>query len=161
MTRLFTCILRVDLVVRTTQPLPPSRNFPDGRWFNNTMGIKDAWVEQHYNAVVNQRVEIEGDKDLQKQGEKETLSEQFAAVLQRFQLLLFQLRLCFQCYVAPETTILCYYHHLSCYAVRAKHVLLSKPSWHVLRMQPLQCCVVFPECASPTGAFVVDLHARG
>lgn len=57
------------------------------------MGIKDAWVEQHYNAVVNQRVEIEGDKDLQKQGEKETLSEQFAAVLQRFQLLLFQLRL--------------------------------------------------------------------
>lgn len=34
------------------------------------MGVKDAWVEQHYNAVVNHRLEIEGDKDLQKQGKK-------------------------------------------------------------------------------------------
>eukprot|EP00903_Cladosiphon_okamuranus_P016076 g14840.t1 len=32
------------------------------------MAIKDAWVEQHYNAVLNERLVIEGDKDLQKQG---------------------------------------------------------------------------------------------
>lgn len=32
------------------------------------MGVKDAWVEQNYNAVVNERLAIEGDKDLQKQG---------------------------------------------------------------------------------------------
>lgn len=32
------------------------------------MTVKDAWIEEHYNAVVNSRLEIEGDKDLQKQG---------------------------------------------------------------------------------------------
>lgn len=52
----------------TAQPLPSSREFPDGRWVNNTMGLKDAWIEQYYNTIVNSRLEVEGDKDLQKQG---------------------------------------------------------------------------------------------
>lgn len=32
------------------------------------MGIKDAWIEQYYNSIVNSRLEVEADKDLQKQG---------------------------------------------------------------------------------------------
>lgn len=52
----------------TTQPLSPSREFKDGRWLNNTLTIKDAWVEKYYETVVNYRLGIEGDKDLQKQG---------------------------------------------------------------------------------------------
>ena len=50
------------------QPLSPSRDFKDGRWLNNTLTVKDEWVEQYYETVVNYRLEIEGDKTLQKQG---------------------------------------------------------------------------------------------
>ncbi|CAM9324790.1 unnamed protein product, partial [Hapterophycus canaliculatus] len=32
------------------------------------MGMKDSWIEQYYNNVVDHRLEVEGDKDLQKQG---------------------------------------------------------------------------------------------
>lgn len=51
-----------------TQPLSPSRDFKDGRWLNNTLTVKDEWVERYYETVVNYRLGIEGDKNLQKQG---------------------------------------------------------------------------------------------
>lgn len=51
-----------------TQPLSPSRDFKDGRWLNNTLTVKDEWVEKYYDTVVNYRLGIEGDKTLQKQG---------------------------------------------------------------------------------------------
>lgn len=57
-------------VLLQNQPLPPSRDFQDGRWFNNTMTVKDRWVQEYYETIVAYRLQIEGDKDLQKQGEK-------------------------------------------------------------------------------------------
>ncbi|CAM9264295.1 unnamed protein product [Pylaiella littoralis] len=60
--------IKYSACVPKYDPLPASRDFPDGRWFNNTMGIKDAWIEQHYNEIVNYRLEVEDNKDLQKQG---------------------------------------------------------------------------------------------
>lgn len=32
------------------------------------MGMKDRWIEEYFNTVVNGRLAVEGDKELQKQG---------------------------------------------------------------------------------------------
>lgn len=32
------------------------------------MGIKDAWIEQYYTEILTYRLQVEDDKDLQKQG---------------------------------------------------------------------------------------------
>ncbi|CAM9317750.1 unnamed protein product [Chrysoparadoxa australica] len=37
----------------------PSRDHPDGRWFNNTVAHKDAWVQQYHEKEVQERIEIE------------------------------------------------------------------------------------------------------
>ncbi len=32
-------------------PLAPSREYPEGRWFNNTIKTKDAWIRQYHEEV--------------------------------------------------------------------------------------------------------------
>lgn len=60
--------IKYSACVPKYDPLSPSRDFPDGRWFNNTMTAKDSWVQQYFETVVAYRLQIEGEKDLQKQG---------------------------------------------------------------------------------------------
>lgn len=55
-------------VVARDQPLPPSREFEDGRWINNTVAVKDKWVKDFFEIVVKRRLEVEGNKTLQKRG---------------------------------------------------------------------------------------------
>ncbi len=38
------CVPRYD-------PLPPSRDYPEGRWFNNTIKAKDDWIRQYHEKV--------------------------------------------------------------------------------------------------------------
>ncbi|KAG5192782.1 hypothetical protein JKP88DRAFT_159754 [Tribonema minus] len=52
-------------------PLPPSRDHPQGRWWNHTVAHKDDWVREYYERIVGERVAIEKDKSLQKAGRDE------------------------------------------------------------------------------------------
>ncbi|CAM9918543.1 unnamed protein product, partial [Choristocarpus tenellus] len=60
--------IKYSVCVPKYDPLPPSREFQNGRWFNNTASQKDKWIEEYYNIVVESRLAVEGDKTLQKQG---------------------------------------------------------------------------------------------
>ncbi|CAN0246492.1 unnamed protein product, partial [Discosporangium mesarthrocarpum] len=60
--------IKYPVCVPKYDPLPPSREFENGRWFNNTAYEKDKWVEQYYNLVVENRLIVEGNKTLQKLG---------------------------------------------------------------------------------------------
>ena len=42
-----------------TVTLPPSREFPNGRWYNNTVTNKDAWVQQSVVSHLAQRIGYE------------------------------------------------------------------------------------------------------
>jgi hypothetical protein len=55
------CVPRYD-------PLPPTREHPDGRWTTNTARKKDEWVQSLFEEVLAERLAIEGDKNLQKKG---------------------------------------------------------------------------------------------
>jgi hypothetical protein len=46
--------------------LPPSREFPNGRWFNHTVHNKDVWVQENFFRFVKEREAIEQNKTLRK-----------------------------------------------------------------------------------------------
>lgn len=52
--------------VPKAQFLPPSREYPDGRWFNHTIQKKDAWVAEQYEIHVTEREILERNKTLRK-----------------------------------------------------------------------------------------------
>lgn len=53
----------------TLQVLPPSREFPEGRFLNNTVLKKDEWVQDMYNHILGKRKSIEKSRTLKKAGE--------------------------------------------------------------------------------------------
>jgi hypothetical protein len=55
--------------LNANQVLPPSREFPEGRFYNNTVLKKDQWVQQTYFAIIGKRRNIEKSKTLKKLGE--------------------------------------------------------------------------------------------
>lgn len=50
------------------QTLPPSREFPDGRWFNHTTITKDRWVQTYYKERLGERLRLERNKTLRAKG---------------------------------------------------------------------------------------------
>lgn len=46
------------------QTLPPSREFPLGRWFNNSVGNKDAWIASIVPGHIAQRIVYETSKTM-------------------------------------------------------------------------------------------------
>lgn len=50
------------------QVIAPSREFPEGRFYNNTVAKKDAWVRDMYNHILGRRKGIEKSKTLKKAG---------------------------------------------------------------------------------------------
>lgn len=48
------------------QSLPPSREFPLGRWFNHTTLTKDTWVHDTSGSFIRERMELERNKTLRK-----------------------------------------------------------------------------------------------
>jgi hypothetical protein len=43
--------VRYTACVPKYAPLPPSRDHPNGRWYNNTILHKDQWVHDFYDQV--------------------------------------------------------------------------------------------------------------
>lgn len=54
--------------VRGPQPLPPMREYPEGRWFNHTVFMKDQWVMQQTKAVIDYRIKVETNQTLIRKG---------------------------------------------------------------------------------------------
>lgn len=50
------------------QTLPPSREFPDGRWFNHTVLTKDRWVQTYYKERLSERLVLERNRSLRAKG---------------------------------------------------------------------------------------------
>lgn len=50
------------------QTLPPSREFPDGRWFNHTTITKDRWVQTYYKERLGERLLLERNRSLRAKG---------------------------------------------------------------------------------------------
>ena len=48
------------------QVLPPSREYPDGRFYNNTVLKKDTWIQDTYNDIIGRRKNIERSKTWKK-----------------------------------------------------------------------------------------------
>lgn len=46
------------------QVLPPSREFPNGRWHNNTVASKDAWIQQNVVSHMELRIGYEKNKTM-------------------------------------------------------------------------------------------------
>lgn len=59
------CIPKQSLV------LPPSREFPNGRWHNNSAFNKDAWIQQNVVSLISQRVGYEKNKTMWALGKNE------------------------------------------------------------------------------------------
>eukprot|EP01041_Mallomonas_annulata_P010392 gene10392-21671_t len=53
------------------QTLPPSRQYPDGRWFNHTVKTKDTWVQQQCDDQIELRRDLERNKTLKNLGVNE------------------------------------------------------------------------------------------
>lgn len=53
------------------QTLPPSREFPDGRWFNHTTITKDRWVQTFYKERLTERLLLERNHSLRAKGMNE------------------------------------------------------------------------------------------
>jgi hypothetical protein len=51
--------------------LPPSREFPEGRWFNHTVYNKDKWILENYVAFTQERIALERNRTLRRQGVNE------------------------------------------------------------------------------------------
>eukprot|EP00981_Chlorochromonas_danica_P001379 scaffold295_cov167-Ochromonas_danica.AAC.5 len=51
--------------------LPPMRQFPEGRWINNTVLTKDTWVGTNCEAHIKERIALESNRSLQRKGENE------------------------------------------------------------------------------------------
>lgn len=47
--------------------MPPSREFPEGRWFNHTVNSKDQWVGENAERWITLRLQLERDKTLRSQ----------------------------------------------------------------------------------------------
>ncbi len=48
------------------QPLPPSRDYPEGRFYNNTLYKKDQWLEETYYSILKHRTWAEKSVTLKK-----------------------------------------------------------------------------------------------
>ncbi len=48
--------------------LPPSREFPEGRWFNHTVYNKDKWIYESYLTFTRYRIKLETNVTLRRQG---------------------------------------------------------------------------------------------
>lgn len=59
------------LTTDTLQTLPPSREFPEGRWFNHTILAKDTWVHDTSGSFIRARMDLERDKTLRQKRENE------------------------------------------------------------------------------------------
>ena len=53
------------------QTLPPSREFPNGRWFNNTVRNKDDWIAGIVPKHIQQRIEYETDEAMMELNQNE------------------------------------------------------------------------------------------
>lgn len=53
------------------QVLPPSREFPKGRWFNHSIQKKDAWVGYESDQHIKYRIRMERNSTLKAKGENE------------------------------------------------------------------------------------------
>ena len=50
------------------QTLPPTREYPMGRWFNHTVLKKDNWVRENADNWIAYRIQLELNKTLQSLG---------------------------------------------------------------------------------------------
>jgi hypothetical protein len=53
------------------QTLPPTREFPQGRWFNNTVRNKDDWIQESVQTHIAQRVGFERNKTMKNMNRNE------------------------------------------------------------------------------------------
>lgn len=53
------------------QTMPPSREFPDGRWFNHTVLTKDIWVADKCETHIAERRALENNGTLRRKNENE------------------------------------------------------------------------------------------
>lgn len=53
------------------QPLPPSREYPNGRWTNHSVSTKDAWVQAVTLQHIAQRMALERDSTLKSKRQNE------------------------------------------------------------------------------------------
>jgi hypothetical protein len=53
------------------QSIPPSIDFPDGRWMNHTVLAKDTWVSENVNSFIRYREGLEKNKTMRNSGRNE------------------------------------------------------------------------------------------
>lgn len=59
-------VINFPVCVPKVQTLPPSREFPQGRWSNFTVQMKDGWVSAMYETHIYERVQLEINKTLKR-----------------------------------------------------------------------------------------------
>lgn len=50
------------------QPLPPMREYPQGKWYNHTVYEKDQWVMRRTREVIQHRIKVETNQTLIRKG---------------------------------------------------------------------------------------------
>mmetsp|Transcript_32240 Transcript_32240/g.30729 ORF Transcript_32240/g.30729 Transcript_32240/m.30729 type:complete len:262 (-) Transcript_32240:20-805(-) len=56
--------IKFPVCIPQFQSLPPSREYPNGRFFNHTVAAKDKWVADNYGAHLAYRIGLEKNKTL-------------------------------------------------------------------------------------------------
>lgn len=64
-------VVKYPVCIPKRQVLPPTREFPEGRWFNYTVYNKDQWVRHSAEAHIDERRRLERNGTLHRRNENE------------------------------------------------------------------------------------------
>ena len=59
-------VINYPVCAPKVQTLPPSREFPNGRWSNYTIETKDSWVMNSFTSFIRYRINMESNRTLKK-----------------------------------------------------------------------------------------------
>lgn len=68
-------VVKYPVCIPKSQSIPPSIEFPNGRWMNHTVLAKDNWISENVNSFIRFREGLEKNKTLRNSGRNELGNE--------------------------------------------------------------------------------------